>query len=532
MKLWSHQIRGRDEVIAAAKAGIQRICCTSPTGGGKTNILLELLHHYKCPTVIYTNRKMLREQIARNMDAAGVRHGIRAAGVDPSLFRDVQVSSIMTEESRVYKKKKWKLHNARLVCIDEAHNQTGAVAQKVIDQHVDDGAIVVGFTATPLDLDDVYEHLVIAGNNSELRQCGALLRCRTYAPDEPDERSIKRVKIGEDITDSENVKAIMRPGIFGRVYDHWKRLNHDARPTILFGPDVAGSLYFAEEFYKAGVPAAHIDGEHIWLNGEQYSSSQEMRDELARLSKSGELPIVCNRFVMREGIDWPWLYHTIMATVFGSLSSYLQSGGRLLRNHASLEDVVLQDHGGNYHRHGSLNEDREWELGLTSHIVSALRLERLRQNKIKEPIVCPNCGYVRLGSPRCPMCHHETTRRSRMVVQTNGELVEVGGEIYPERKVREKPNTEELWRKIYHRAKQSRNEMTFSQAYGLFFHENHYWPPRDLPLMPRSDMDWLRKVHQVPANALFYGNHNGQQAASPPPPSDYPRGVTRAAEYP
>jgi superfamily II DNA or RNA helicase len=502
VKLWAHQERGRDGVIAAANDGCQRICCTSPTGGGKTNILFELINHFRCPTVIYTNRKMLREQVARNMEAAGIRHGVRAAGVEPALLRDVQVSSIQTEESRVFKRKKWQLHRAKLVLVDECHNQVGRVAQKVIDKHIDDGATVVGFTATPLDLEAVYDHLVIAGCTSELRDCGALLWCRTFAPDEPDERHIKPVKVGEDFTEKENVKAIMRPGIEGRVINHWRAYNPEQRPTILFGPDVAGSLWFAEKFQEDGIDAAHIDGEKIWIKGEFYPTDQEHRDYLAKLSQTGEVKVVCNRFVMREGIDWPWLYHAIMATAFGSVTSYLQSGGRLLRNHTSLDHVVLQDHGGNFHRHGSLNEDREWELGLTSHIVAVLRQERLRQKAVKEPIVCPNCKAVRMGGPRCTMCGTETTRKSRMVVQSDGVLVEVEGDRYRERKTKEKPDTEQLWRDMYYRAKNSRQGMTFSQAYGLFFTEYRYWPPRDLPLMPKTEMDWFRKVKQVDTNSL------------------------------
>src|SRR5690606_2652442 len=119
--------------------------------------------------------------------------------------------------------------------------------------------------------------------------CGAHVVCHTYAPDEPDLRHIGPVKIGEDLTEGQNVKAIMRPGIFGRVYDNLVKLNPDLRPTILFGPDVAGSRWFAEQFTAKGIRAAHIDGEQIWLDGETYPSSREMRDELGRLSAAGEL---------------------------------------------------------------------------------------------------------------------------------------------------------------------------------------------------------------------------------------------------
>jgi superfamily II DNA or RNA helicase len=503
MILWECQDRTLAAIDTAVNAGQKRICVTLPTGGGKTVIMGETTRRMSVPTILYTNRRMLREQTSERMEAFGIDHGIRAAGVDPALLKDVQVSSIMTEESRVYRRKKWELHPAKLVLIDEAHNQTGNVAKKILNAHVEAGAVVVGFTATPLDLDGMYEHLIVGAVNSELRDCGAHVICQTYAPDEPDLRHVKQVKVGEDLSDEENKKAIMRPGIFGRVKDNMLRLNPELRPMIGFGPDVAGSLWFAEQCHAAGISAAHIDSERIWINGEVLSSDDpDNRKHLAALSKSGEIKIVWNRFVMREGIDWPWLYHGIMATVFGSVTSYLQAGGRLLRAHESLDHVLLQDHGGNYHRHGSLNSDREWSLGLTSHMVTSMKQDRMREHKEDQPIVCPQCGFVRLRGPSCLQCGHKSERKSRVVVQANGDLKEIEGDIYKPRRIKELPDTEKIWRQCYMRAKNSKNGMTFRQAEALFFCENFYYPPRNLPFMPTHEADWFRKVKDVPVNDL------------------------------
>ena len=98
---------------------------------------------------------------------------------------------------------------------------------------------------------------------------------------------------------------------------------------------------------------------------------------------------------MREGIDWPWLAHGIMACTFGGLKSYLQSGGRLLRAHPSLDQVVIQDHGGNFWRHDSLNADREWQLEDTDKSIQEKHDEKYRTKSEPEPIVCPKCAKVR-----------------------------------------------------------------------------------------------------------------------------------------
>jgi hypothetical protein len=45
--------------------------------------------------------------------------------------------------------------------------------------------------------------------------------------------------------------------------------------------------------------------------------------------------------------------------------------------------------------------------------------------------------------------------------------------------------------------------MNFKQAQGLFVTENHYWPPVDLPLMPRWGINWHCRVDSIPASDLY-----------------------------
>lgn len=494
---WPHQERTLTLAAEAMAAGSRMNLVTIPTGGGKSFCMRELIRRMGLPSVTYTNRRMLGEQVADGMAGDGMRFGMRAAGHAPALLEDNQISSVMTENSRVLKQGRWELHNAKVVHIDEAHAQTGPVARKIIEAHIEAGATVFGWTATPLDMGGLYKNLIVGAKNSDLRACGAHIPCTTYGPDEPDLKHIGPVKVGEDLTEEQNKKAIMRPGIFGRVFEWWERLNPDGRPAILFAPGVAESLWFAEQFVRQGVTAAHIDGERIWINGEEHPSSQEVREYLALLSRTGKCQVVCNRFVMREGIDWPWLYHCIMATVFGSVTSYLQAGGRLLRSHPSLDHVICQDHGGNHLRHGSLNADREWMLDMTAKQVAKERIERLRKNDEPEPITCPRCAGVRLRGPKCPHCGHEHEKRSRMVVQADGTLRPYFGEVFKPLKVKAEPNTEKLWKAMYYLGKNSKNKMTFDGIYHLFKKKHGYYPPKDLPFMPKVDNDWSRRVADV-----------------------------------
>lgn len=502
MNLWPWQERCGEELAEAIDGGAKSVVVTGPTGSGKTIEMIRLIewcNERRWPCALFTNRRLLLEQTKERLEAHGIHPGMRAAGYETAYLRDVQLAMFQSEISRVYNRKDRSLHPARVVIADECHLSRSGQSEKLLRDYMDQGAAIVGFTATPLDLGDLYSELIVAGTNSECREHGALVAAQTYAPDEPDLKHVKRYMVGEDLTETQNVQAMMRPGIFGRVFKHWDRLNPERKPTILFAPGVKESLWFAEQFVSSGIRAAHIDGQDCWSCGE-FGQGPLAREKILAEFKAGDISVVCNRFVLREGIDIPSIGHAIFACVFGSLSSYIQSGGRALRAAPGKEDVTIQDHGGNWHRHGSLNSDRDWSLGQTNTRTVGERIERLREKREAQPICCPNCGKVRSGGKVCSACGHQGHINSRMVVQIDGNLREITGDFYKPRRVATRPDTERLWLSMYHRMK--RANRTFRQAEALFFVENHYYPPRTLPRMPVSDGDWWCKISDVPMERL------------------------------
>jgi len=504
MSDWLHQIKAHNELLSLMEAGEKAICVTSPTGGGKTRMQQNLVrwcvdHDIRCG--LYTNRKLLTEQTSRVLASSGVDHRVMANGWDADLLHAVQVASMQTVQSRVYRTGSWMLPPWKVVLIDEAHSQADGECERVLRDHMEHGATIVGYTATPIDLGHLYTKLIVAGTNTELRACGALVPAVTYAPDEPDAAKLKRTKTGE-YTEGDVVKAIMSPTIFGRVLEHWKRLNPDGRSTILFGPGVAESLWFAQQFEKIGIRAAHIDGKDVYIDGQSQPTEKDIRQYVLDESRANRCPVICNRFVLREGIDAPWLEHCILATIFGSIQSYLQAGGRILRSYPGVEKVIVQDHGGAWHRHGSLNVDREWHLEWTNNIYAGLREMAFRERKKHEPIVCPSCHAVRNGGDTCPQCGHRADKKSRMVVQKNGQLKPVFGDIYKPRRVRAWPGIEQEWARMYYRGLsrcKKGDKPSFVSLEALFAMEHNWsYPPRTLPLMPTRDVDWYRSVDSVP----------------------------------
>lgn len=111
--LWPHQKFALQEVPRLITAGHRRTCVTSPTGGGKTVIVCELLQWVLAQglkAILYTNRRMLTNQIGKVLDQRGIPHGVRASGYQDRRELPVQISSLPTENQRVLKAAKWSIH--------------------------------------------------------------------------------------------------------------------------------------------------------------------------------------------------------------------------------------------------------------------------------------------------------------------------------------------------------------------------------------------------------------------------------------
>ncbi len=442
MELWPHQVRAIEQSRAMYRAGTNAWAIVAPCGAGKT----EIMHRLAIPAAtagkrvcIYTHRVLLTRQIIDGLNSTGMDFGVIASGFGEMARPEarIQICSLDTVYARM-DKVSFDFPQADLVIVDEAHQQTGEKARAVFECHRLQGARRVGFTATPVDIGGLYEGLVNAGTYSEMLQCRAHLPMVCYGPDRPDLSKIRAMKGGDfSYEDDRRINSV--PTIVGRVYEWWRKLNPLQKPAIAFAPGVAESKWFLREFAKRGVPCAHIDGERVvysrWndqgteIEIVETETSDESRREVVGGLRDGTYKILWNRFVLREAINIPNVYHVILATSMGGISTYLQSVGRGQRFHPDSDHKILQDHGGNIDRHGIPSEDREWELGCTNNSIHKAEQERRKKQKgdEAEPICCPQCTAMRTHGNSCHACGYMHKRSVRIVRQMDGQLVQKTG---------------------------------------------------------------------------------------------------------
>ena len=159
---------------------------------------------------------------------------------------------------------------------------------------------------------------------------------------------------------------------------------------------------------------------------------------------------------------------------------------------------MIIDFGGNWWRHGSVNVDRHWDLESDVNEDIRNRADRIREGKDPEPIRCPKCATIRASGPKCPACGYECPKRTRMILQKNGHLVEHAESCFPKKPTKEKDDTQQKWSQLYHAYKKGKKRMNFRQCYGFFVHLNHYRPPVDMKYMPVDPRDWHKPVADVP----------------------------------
>lgn len=376
-----------DQIKISVRAGSRRPLLVAPTGAGKTVMFCHITANFfaaQKTVFILVHRQELITQTSAMLDRYGIPHGV----IDPSSSYDagklVHVCSVQTLVRRL------KNYNAPdLIIVDEAHHAVAGTWKRILDASAT--SLVLGVTATPERLDGaglkgVFDDLIRGPEVADLIEQGFLSRPEYWSHPSMD-MSGKRIVMGDyKVADLE---AALTKRVMGDAVATY-RARADGMPAVAFCPTIAKANAVAAEFCDAGYRFAVIDG----------TLSKEVRRDMVESLLVGKLHGLCSCEIISEGFDVPTIGVAILLRPTDSLAVHLQQIGRALRTYPGKQKAVILDHAGNLHRHGLVEDFRDWSLdgGVA---------KKQRKSTIKE---CPKCHAVmRVGILQCSECGHDFT---------------------------------------------------------------------------------------------------------------------------
>lgn len=360
----------RDAIAETRKrlaAGRKAPLLVAPTGSGKTVIEAEIVrlhleHDARHRVLIVAHRRELIGQIAGTMLKMGMT-SIGEIYPGAAFRRDarIQIASTQTLRARqIYPESSLNLY-------DEAHHYSSDDWHELTKAWPN--TIRVGFTATPMRSDGrgmspAFDSLVVVSTIKKLTAEKYLVPCRVIAPEKP----LRSPNLA-----CEPVKAYQDHAVGKR--------------TVVFAQFVDDAYKFCAQFTEAGIDACVIHGE---------MSDSERKSALRRHADGS---VLINVMVLTEGWDSPQTTCCILARGCGSVGTYLQIVGRVLRPCEGKKEALLIDLAGRaFHSHGDPDEDREYSL----------TGKGIRRKEDVETVFCPTCGSPVDEWP-CEVCGYDPT---------------------------------------------------------------------------------------------------------------------------
>ena len=344
MKLRVYQQQMVNVIHERWAAGHRRVLGVLPTGGGKTEIAIDVIRNEATPrtrVLVLVERKVLAHQWAARLRAQGVGHvGILQGDNSIGLSSPIIVAMVQTIRTRGIPE------DVSLIVIDESHIWHGT-HDTVLEQSGD--ARVLGLTATPLraGLGLRFDTMVVGATIGSLIAQGYLVRPRYFAPaNETIEHALAGVAIqAGDYAVDQLSQAMRAKAIVGDCVGEWQRRGQD-RQTIAFCVDKAHAADLAAEFVAAGIAAEVIVDD----------TKDDARKRVFNDFDKREVRVLVSVGVLSIGFDSPVAACAILARPTLSTSLHIQQGGRVLRPFGGKTDALILDHAMNTLRHGRLED--------------------------------------------------------------------------------------------------------------------------------------------------------------------------------
>lgn len=368
------------DVIARVQAeyrapGVTSVCLQSSTGWGKTHaaaegVIAPSLSRGRRVLFLADLEEIVLDTVDRlkrlDVPAASILKG-RAS--DPTA--PAQVASQQTLVS--WLKRGVELPPADRVILDECHGAAARTTRELLTVLRGRGALLLGLTATPsrgdsLPLDE-FDRLVCGPQPRALVSSGALVPVEVLAP--------PGLQQGVAM---DPVDAVLTGPARGRR-------------AVIFAPHAQEATRIAAALTDGGQPSmAVLD-----------STATKHRRAVRGCLESGELRHLVTVRALQKGFDAPLLNCAILTSA-GTVTSYLQSVGRVLRPSRGKSDALVLDLRGAAYVHGLPLDDRTWSLSGQQGQSQDGRpnLRRCKDCHSVFPVArrCPRCGSFSLSDPR------------------------------------------------------------------------------------------------------------------------------------
>ena len=372
-----------------------------PTGAGKSLVLSAIIHDVltQWPSERILCVTHVKELIEQN-HAAALRYwpecpaGIYSAGLRK---RDIDARVLFCGIQSVADKAAtigW----ADIVIVDEAHlipREGMGRYRKFLDamKSMNSQLRVIGLTATPYRTDSgllcegedrVFDGVSYDADLVQLIRDGFLSRTVAKQVGHEIDTTGVRVQAGEFKSSDLEAAAMSEDAVPDAVAEIVRR-GADRKAWLLFCVSVKHAMAVADELGKHGVQCAQVYG----------GTPPEDRAEIVRAFKSRELKSIVNVNVLTTGFDAPHVDLVAILRPTCSPGLFEQMAGRGFRTAEGKTDCLLLDFGGNFDRHGPLDD------------ISPSEADDGGGDGESPVKTCPSCEeIIHAALKECPVCGH------------------------------------------------------------------------------------------------------------------------------
>lgn len=362
--LREHQIEAKAKIFDAWET-YDSVMLQMPTGTGKTYLFTSLINDiiaaYKkerkeINILIVAHRNELLEQISATLSRFGIPHGFIQGSREQTLWRRVQVGSIMSllTDRNYFNIQRQKFD---FIIVDEAHH---SLAKTYIDLfNLFPDAKKLGVTATPWRLNHesflgLYQTIILSPQISWFIN-KHLLADFDYVSIKPNSEIQWLVNNSEiastgDFSNEDIDNAFNNQRIRSKLLESYQRFAL-GRKGIIYAINKKHAANIAELYCKHGIVSVAIDCD----------TPKEERENLIAQFKAGQIKVLVNVEIFTEGFDCPDVNFIQLARPTRSLALFLQQVGRGLRIADGKEKTIILDNVGLYNYFGLPDADRKWK---------------------------------------------------------------------------------------------------------------------------------------------------------------------------